>query len=69
MKDDKVSLRLPVIERFGWSPMRVGAVLLSLLLSAIHGYADDDSCAMLSHDAGCSSATSMEIHPPLERQW
>jgi hypothetical protein len=64
MKDEKVSLYPPVIERFGWSIMRVGAVLLSLLLSPIHGYADDDSWAMLSHDAGRSGATSTEIRPP-----
>jgi hypothetical protein len=51
MEDEKVSLRPPVIEQFRWSLMRVGAVLLSLLLPAMHGYADDDSWAMLSHDA------------------
>jgi hypothetical protein len=69
MKDEKASLYPPIIERSRWSSVRLGAALLSLLLPAIRGHADDDSWAMLPHDAGRSGATSTEIRPPFERKW
>ena len=69
MKDEKASPHPPITKRSRWSSVRLGAALLSLLLPAIRGHADDDSWAMLSHDAARSCATSAEIRPRFERKW